>query len=246
MAHPFKRLLPLVEVLDLWAWIDRIKVRADEDNVPYPDFPPFGPAPTWTPTPTNTPTATATATDTPTNTPTVTATATDTPTSTPTATATATDTPTSTPTGPIALTLYLRHSDTDFVALSGDQPNGGMIYEEGKFVYGEVAVQIGDTVYHFDKPEVEPGEPEQLPEPWRVEFEFAEGLVERTGNQAGFDPKKAQFWVGTLDDQSAIGEESPYSLMVKLYEGNELRESIQVVFTVADVPAGGGGGRVYP
>jgi len=51
VAHPFERLLPLVEALDLWAWIDRIKVRADDDNVPYPDFPPFGPMPTPTPTP---------------------------------------------------------------------------------------------------------------------------------------------------------------------------------------------------
>lgn len=103
-----------------------------------------------------------------------------------------------------------------------------MIYEEGKFVYGDAAVLTGDTVYHFDKPEVGPGEPEQLPDPWRVEFEFAEALVARTGNQAGFDPKKAQFWVGTLDDASAIGGDNHYSLTMKLYEGNELRESLQV------------------
>jgi hypothetical protein len=117
-----------------------------------------------------------------------------------------------------------------------------MIYEEGRFVYGEAAVQIGATTYHFDKPEVGPGEPEQLPDPWRVEFEFAEQLVARTGNQAGFDPKKAQFWVGALDDDSAVGEERPYRLTMKLYEGNEVRESIQVLFTVADAPASPGPG----
>jgi hypothetical protein len=112
-----------------------------------------------------------------------------------------------------------------------------MIYQEGKFVYGEAAVQIGATTYHFDKPEVEPGEPEQLPDPWQVEFEFAEELLARTGNQAGFNSKKAQFWVGTLDGHSAIGEDNPYSLTMKLYEGNELRKSIQVFFTVADAPS---------
>jgi hypothetical protein len=151
-----------------------------------------------------------------------------------------TPTPTATPqlTGPIVLTIYLRGTltETGFAALNGDQPNGGMIYKEGKFVYGEAAVQIGDTVYHFDKPEVGPGEPEQLPDPWRVEFEFAEALLARTGNAAGFDPKKAQFWVGALDSHSAVGEESPYSLTMKLYEGNELRESIQVFFSVEDAP----------
>jgi hypothetical protein len=121
-----------------------------------------------------------------------------------------------------------------------------MIYEEGRFVYGEAAVQIGDTVYHFDKPEVAPGEPEQLPDPWRVEFEFAEELVARTGNQAGCNAKKAQFWAGTLGGHSAVGEESPYHLTMKLYEGNELRKSIQVFFTVADAPEASGVGEGGP
>jgi serine/threonine protein kinase len=209
-------------------------------------YPTYTSYPTYTPLPTDTPVP-----PTPTPLP-----STDTPTLTqtpvpPTATATHTPrppTPTPVPTavpqplGSIALTIYLRdtRTETGFAALSGDQPNGGMIYEEGKFVYGDAAVQIGDAVYHFDKPEVEPGEPEQLPDLWQVEFEFAEALVARTGNQVGFDPKKAQFWVGTLDGSSAVGEDNPYSLTMKLYEGNELRESIQVFFTVADAPEGGG------
>jgi hypothetical protein len=147
----------------------------------------------------------------------------------------------------MALTIYLRGTlaETD-LALSSDQPNGGMIYKEGQFVYGEAAVQIGDTVYHFDKPEVGPGEPEQLPDPWRVEFEFAEELLARTGNAAGFDPKKAQFWVGALDSHSAVGEESPYSLTMKLYEENELRESLQVFFAVEDAPEPGRPAPPYP
>ena len=147
-------------------------------------------------------------------------------------------------------TIYLRDTltETGFTALSGDQVNAGEIYQEGKYVYGEAAVQIGDTVYHFDKEEVGPGEPEQLPDPWRVEFEFAEGLKARTGNQADFDPKKAQFWVGTLDSDSAVDEVNPYSLTMKLYEEDELRKSIQVFFTVADAPSlrGGDGPRRTP
>ena len=147
------------------------------------------------------------------------------------------------PVGSMALTIYLRDTltETGFAALSGDQPNGGMIYGEGKYVYGDAAVQIGDTDYHFDKPEVGPGEPEQLPDPWRVEFEFAEELIAHTGNQAGFNPKKAWFWVGILDSDSSVGEDNPYSLTIKLYKGNELQESLQVFFTVADAPGGGGG-----
>jgi hypothetical protein len=74
-----------------------------------------------------------------------------------------------------------------------------------------------------------------------VEFEFADELVARTGNQAGFNSKKAQFWVGTLDSDSAVGEDNRYSLTMKLYEGSELQESIQVFFTVKDAPGPGGG-----
>jgi tetratricopeptide (TPR) repeat protein len=217
----------------------------------YPALAMLVPTPTSTPTSTSTPTNTPTSTSTPTSTPT--STSPPTPMPTPTPTSTPTDTPipptpipttTLAPTvvppsaGPIALTIYLRdtRTETGLAALSGDQVHGGMIYEEGHFVYGEAAVQIGATTYHFDKPEAEPGEPEQLPDPWRVEFEFAEELVARTGNQAGFDSKKAQFWVGPLDGDSAAGEERPYSLTMKLYEGNELRKSIRVLFTVKDAP----------
>jgi tetratricopeptide (TPR) repeat protein len=202
------------------------------------------PTPTLTFTPTLSPTPTLTPTQMPvlpTATP-VPPTATKTPTPTPVPpTATATHTPrppapTSTPTavpppsGPIALTIYLRDTltETGSAALSGDQVNGGMIYKENQTVYGDAAVQIGATTYNFDKP---------LPDPWRVEFEFSKELVARTGGmEPGFDPKKAGFWVGALDGDSAVGEDNPYSLTMKLYEGSELRKSIQVFFTVADAP----------
>jgi hypothetical protein len=136
------------------------------------------------------------------------------------------------PTSSIALTIYLRDTNTETgdAALSSDRRYGWMIYKEGQFVYGDAAVQIGDTVYHFD----EPGELGQLPDPWRVEFEFAEELVARTEGEPGFDAKKARFWVGTLGDASAVAADRPYSLTMKLYEGRELRESLQVFFTVSE------------
>jgi hypothetical protein len=61
--------------------------------------------------------------------------------------------------------------------------------------------------------------------------------------EPGFDPKKAGFWVGTLDGNSATGEDKPYSLTMRLYEGSEWRKSIQVFFAVKDAPEGGGGGE---
>lgn len=94
----------------------------------------FTATPTVTPTPTPTPVPpTATATHTPIP---------PTPTTVPAAT------PTQPRTGPMALTIYLRGTLTEdsFVALSADQPNGGTIYREGAYIYGEGATQIGDTV----------------------------------------------------------------------------------------------------
>ncbi|UCC65181.1 MAG: LysM peptidoglycan-binding domain-containing protein [Anaerolineae bacterium] len=44
--HPFDRLPPLIEALDLGPWLERIKKRAEVDKVPFPDF-----SPALTPTP---------------------------------------------------------------------------------------------------------------------------------------------------------------------------------------------------
>ena len=73
-------------------------------------------------------------------------------------TATATHTPAPPPPTPVptamaqlagstSLTIYLRdaHTRAGFAALSADQPYGWNIYEEGRFVYGEAAVSIGNT-----------------------------------------------------------------------------------------------------
>jgi hypothetical protein len=194
------------------------------------------------PTPTNTPTATQTPGP-------GTATAPHTLTS---AAPTAVPTAIPAPTGSIPLTIYLRDTNTEtgYAALSSDRRYGWMIYKEGQTVYGDAAVPIGDTVYHFD----EPGELGRLPDPWRVEFEFAEALVTRTDGETGFDAKKAWFWAGKLGDASAVAADKPYSLTIKLYKGDELRESLQVFFTVAEqegdvgvvVDTGGGGGKPKP
>jgi hypothetical protein len=144
------------------------------------------------------------------------------------------------------LTICLRGTRTEsgFAALSDDQVYGWKIYEVGQCVYGDAAVQIGEEIYDFEKP---------LPDLWEVEFEFAKELEERTRNEdgcaekgAGFEPKKAWFWVGTLDDHSAVGKDNPYSLTMKLYEGNRLQKSIQVFFTVADAPGSPGHGKPEP
>jgi hypothetical protein len=156
---------------------------------------------------------------------------------------------------PVDLTVYLRGTNNaqGLARFSGEHVDAGAIYSEGSTVYGDVAVRIGDTVYHFDK-EPAPGEPEQLPDPYRLEVEFSDSLIAATeGIQPGFNPQKAQFWVGTLNCNSAVSE--PYRIEMTLYAGGEARKHTEISFLVADDPLcgggpepdeGGGGGKVPP
>jgi hypothetical protein len=151
-------------------------------------------------------------------------------------------TPTSPPDreAPVDLTVYLRSTNNaqGFATFSGEHVNAGAIYSEGSTVYGDVAVRIGDTVYHFDK-DPAPGEPEQLPDPYRLEVKFSDSLIAVTeGIQPGFNPKKAQFWVGTLNCNSAVSE--PYRIEMTLYAGGEARKHTEISFLVADDPLCGG------
>jgi hypothetical protein len=143
---------------------------------------------------------------------------------------------------PVDLTVYLRDTNNaqGFAAFNGEYVDVGTIYTEERTVYGDVAVRIGDTVYHFDK-EPAPGEPEQLPSPYRLEFKFSDSLIAATeAMQPGFDPKKAQFWVGELDCNSAVPPDQPYEIEMTLYAGGEIRKHTTVSFLVADAPLCGG------
>jgi mannose-6-phosphate isomerase-like protein (cupin superfamily) len=143
----------------------------------------------------------------------------------------------------VDLTVYLRGTNNapGFAVFSGEKVNAGTIYNEGGTVYGDVAVQIGNTKYHFD-PNPEPGEPEQLPHPYRMEFKFSDSLLAATeGFKPGFNPEKAQFWVGTLNCNSATPPDKPYKIEMALYAGGEARKHTEISFLVADDPLCGDG-----
>jgi hypothetical protein len=148
----------------------------------------------------------------------------------------------------VDLTIYMRGTNNaqGFATFSGEHVDAGTIYNEGATVYGDVAVRIGDTVYHFDKPKPEPGEPAQLPAPYRLEVEFSESLVSATEGTAGFNPQQAQFWVGELDCNSNVPPDKPYRIEMTLYAGGETRKHNEVSFLVADAPLCGSGGEEEP
>jgi hypothetical protein len=165
--------------------------------------------------------------------------------STPVPTAPTSPSVTEAPVSTVALTVYLRDTNNaqGFATFSGEDVDAGTIYAEGRTVYGDVAVRIGDTVYHFDKPKPAPGEPEQLPAPYQLDVKFSEPLVSATEGKAGFNPQKAQFWVGELDCNSATSPDKPYEIEMNLYAGGEMRKHTAVSFLVADNPFCGGGGE---
>jgi hypothetical protein len=151
--------------------------------------------------------------------------------------------PTSPPvSGTPDLTVYLRGTNNaqGFAVLRGDeQVYAGAIYAEGGYVYGNVAVRIGDMVYDCGKPEV----CLSLPDPYRLEFEFSDSLVAATEGKPGFNPQEAQFWVGELDCNSAVSQDKPYRIEMTLSAGGEIRRRAEVSFLVADGPSCGGGGE---
>ena len=76
-----------------------------------------------------------------------------------------------------------------------------------------------------------------MPAPYRLEVEFSDSLVAATDGKPGFDPQKAQFWVGELDCNSAAPDKL-YKIEMTLYAGEETRKHTEISFLVADAPCG--------
>jgi len=170
---------------------------------------------------------------------------------TPTVPATAATSPTATPSPPVTetpgiealpvdLTVYMRSTNNAdrFVPLSGEHVDAGTIYNEGGTVFGSVAVQIGDKVYHYD--DTLSDEMEPLPAPYRLEFEFSDSLIAATGGKPWSDPPKAQFSAGKLHCESDTPPDEPYRIEMTLYAGQVPRKYTEVSFHVADWPSCGG------
>jgi len=155
-----------------------------------------------------------------------------------------TPTPLPSPSPPVGLTVYLRGTNNaqGFAAFSDEDIDAGTIYNEGGTIFGSVAVQIGDKVYHYDDT-LASGELEPLPAPYWLEFEFSESLVAATEGDPWSDPQRAQFAVGKLSCDSDTPPDEPYKIEMTLYAGQVPRKHTEVSFHVADWPSCGGPGE---
>lgn len=121
--------------------------------------------------------------------------------------------------------------------IGSENPNAGVVYEEGLFVYGEVVVQIGDTAYHIDRQNRDPEAPEQhLPAPYSLEIVFPAEVMTRFEGEPGYDPRTGEFWIGTLKCDSQRGADIPYTLTVKVSIGDEVKAKQDFYFGVLDLP----------
>ncbi len=121
--------------------------------------------------------------------------------------------------------------------INSENPNAGVVYEEGLFVYGEVIVQIGDATYRIDRQNRNPDAPEQhLPGPYSLEIAFPADMLVRVEGEPGYDPRSGEFWIGKLKCDSQRGADTPYTLTVRVLTGDEVKAKQDFYFGVLDSP----------
>jgi len=141
--------------------------------------------------------------------------------------------------GPVSLTLLLR--DTENVpggayVVDSPQPAVPITYLEGSYLWGEVATQIGNTVFKVDRDAADPaGTTQQLPPYLQLNIEYSGALLAAMQNVAadppGFNASTGEFWVGRFRCGSAVpATSSPYRISVRLVEdGQEIARQQYVV-----------------
>jgi serine/threonine-protein kinase len=223
----------------------------------------FTPIPTPTPTftfiPSSTPTpaSTPTSTSRPTSTSTSASTSTSRPSPTPTPT-TSISTPSPSPSpavvvttptrvaGAASLTLLLRDTRNapEGIYAVGDDPSAEpIVYLDGRYVWGEVATRIGDTVFKVNRDAPDPDDPTQhLPPHLRLNIEYSAELLAAMKNidtdPPGFDDETGEFWVGRFECGSALAvDSSSYWISVQLLEDGQEIASRRYVIGVDNNPA---------
>ena len=207
---------------------------------------------TPTPTPTLTPTIPPLPSATPTDSP-PTPTSSPEPTLTPTPTSLPSPSPTPSPVsavprptrvkGAAVLTLLFRDSSNvsngPYMAGTSSDP---VIYEEGSYLWGEIATRIGNAVFQINRKALDPTDPKQhLPSYLQLDVEYSAALVaamqEVNDTPPGVNPSTGEFWGGRFWCGSAVqAKDSPYWMGVKLLEDGQVIVSQRYVIGVIDSP----------
>ncbi len=194
------------------------------------------PSPTYSPTAVPTATSTATSSLSPTAIPTPRPSPSPTPSPSPSSSAGATVP--ARVSGPVSLALLLRDTQNapESVYAVEDRSTAMPTYLEGSYLWGEVATQIGSTVFKIDRDARDPGDPtQQLPPYLQLNIQYSGALQaamrDLSNDPPGFNASTGEFWVGRFRCGSAIpAESSPYRITVQLLEdGQEIARQQYVI-----------------
>ena len=158
--------------------------------------------------------------------------------------------------GSPSLTLLLR--DTQNVpggvyVVDSPRPAVPITYLECSDLWGEVATQIGDTTFRFNRDAAGPeGTTQQLPDYLQLDIDYSGALRAAmqnvSGAPPGFDPSTGEFWVGRFRSGSAVpATSSPYWIRVRLLEdGQEIARQQYVIGVLSNPTCSDGGGDDEP
>ncbi len=143
--------------------------------------------------------------------------------------------------GPVSLTLLLRDTQNapgSVYAVEDRSTAMPITYLEGSYLWGEVATQIGSTVFKVDRDARDPGDPtQQLPPYLKLNIQYSGALQaamrDLANDPPGFDASTGEFWVGRFRCGSAIpAESSPYRITIQLLEDGQVVARRQYVIGV--------------
>jgi len=147
--------------------------------------------------------------------------------------------------GPVSLTLLLRdtqNAQAGVYEVKDRSTAAPITYLEGSYLWGEVATQIGNTVFKVDRDAPDPGDPtQQLPPYLELNIQYSGALRaamrDLANDPPGFNSRTGEFWVGRFRCGSAIpAERSPYRITVQLMEdGREIAKRQYSIGVLSDV-----------
>jgi serine/threonine protein kinase len=146
--------------------------------------------------------------------------------------------------GPAVLTLLFRDSSSvsSGVYMASAPSSDSVIYEEGRYLWGEISTSIGNAVFQVDRGALDRTDPTQhLPSYLQLNVEYSPALVaamqEVDATPPGFNPSTGEFWGGRFWCGSAVQvKDSPYWMAVKLLEDGQAIVSQRYVIGVIDSP----------
>jgi serine/threonine protein kinase len=146
--------------------------------------------------------------------------------------------------GPAVLTLLFRDSSSvsSGTYMASAPSSDSVIYEEGRYLWGEISTSIGDAVFQIDRRALDREDPTQhLPSYLQLNVEYSPALVaamqEVDATPPGFNPSTGEFWGGRFWCGSAVQvKDSPYWMAVKLLEDGQAIVSQRYVIGVIDSP----------